>query len=208
MYLYEMEKLISQDNTAKDIQILTNILSNAEHMHIILGELFGVAGTTSWRKEKNILFKKCQGSTAKFLVKSDIPVLQEKATEYNFKVTELNKPQIKNGNTYTLYMDISPFKSNGAVGHKTMIRDVQDRKSWLSKKFEDAGACIVNGCEEMLPIQHYMEHLLDTRNAQMLHGFTYKLNVTVHNEDVFEQIVKTGVGPGKAYGFGLVEIQS
>lgn len=207
MYLYEIEKLISQNNAAEDIKMLTNILSNTEHTHVILGELFGVAGKPNWRMENNILFKKCQGSTAKFLVKSDIPILQEKAKEYSFKVTELDRPQIKNGNTYTLYMDISPFKSNGAVGHKTMIRDVQDRKNWLSKKFETNNVCSVNSCEELLPIQHYMGHLLDTRNAQMLHGFTYKLNVTVHNEDVFKHIVNTGVGPGKAYGFGLIKIE-
>ena len=207
MYLYEIEKLISQNNAAKDIQMLTDLLSNVEHMHVILGELFGVAGTPAWRKANNILFKKCQGSTAKFLVQSDIPVIKEKAREYNFKVTELKNAQIKNGGTYTLYMEISPFKSNGTVGHKTMIRDRQDRKDWLSKKFEATGACTVDDCEEILPVLHYMEHLLDKQNAQMLHGFTYKLNVTVHNEDTFKQIVNTGVGPGKAYGFGLVEIQ-
>lgn len=207
MYLYELEKLISQDNTVKDIQILTNILSNAEHLHVILGELFGVAGVCSWRKEHNILVKKCPGSTARFLVQSDIQVIKEKAQEYYFKVTELQMPQIKKGNTYTLYIDVSPFKSNGAVGHKIMIKNKQDRAHWLSKKFQDTGACTVDSCEETTPVLHYMEHLLDTRNAQMLHGFTYKLSVTVRNEEAFKQIVNTGIGPGKAYGFGLIEIQ-
>lgn len=206
MYLYEIEKIIPQIPSPEDITMLTDILSNAEEMHIILGQLFGVSGVKNWRADNNILYMRVDGSTAKFIVQSDIPIDKQMTEKMKFKVTDKNMSTVRENNTVKLKLCVSTFRYDRNKNRKIFIRTLEDRIKWIKGKFAKAGAGNVTSCIEVHPVMNYMAHKLVQNSAEMLRGFVYEIQLEITDTDAFIDLLRKGIGPSKAYGFGLVEI--
>ena len=206
MYFYEIEKTLPVNFNAVDVQQLGNIITNVENIHRVLGILFGVNKEVNWRQKYNILFKVLNITTCKLFVKSDIPIDRNICADYKFIVREKFLKEIKNGDILNIDIVVSPFKKNNSK-NRVYIKDNSLKELWLKNKFEFGGESLVTDCKKIEDVCYNMLHEDDSKGGTMLLGVRYQLQIKVLDKDKFENLIKSGIGPTKSYGFGLLEVK-
>lgn len=206
MYLYVLEKTLSNEYTMADITELNKLMTNSDNIHHLLGKLFNVNNEENWRSKYNILYKVDTSTTFKLKVKSDIQIDKKVALENKIKVLDEKEISIKNNQEITVKLEVSPFRKDGGQKNKKIIKTTKERKDWLKNKLTYNGECEVKEINELGQVAKYMEHPDKLKGAAMLNGFSYEIKLTVRDAEGFKKLMQIGVGPQKAYGFGLLEI--
>jgi len=205
MHTYIIEKIISNNNTMNDMNMLTELITNSESVHKILGELFSVGTENDWRSKNNILYRKVMNSTCKFIVQSDIEIDMNQAKKLGFSVNKVDKT-VKNGDVITIELAVSPFRKNGENKNRTVIKTTEERIEWLKNKLSHNDECEVIEITEMNEIMNYMAHSEDAKGSAMLLGRDYQAKIRIKDAEAFNQIRRSGIGPCKNYGFGLINV--
>lgn len=200
MYLYEISKL--SQNTVEDRIKLIELLENEEVVHCMLGRIFGVDTEENWRSKYNILYRKLP-MPCTWIIQSDIPINDKCAKEEGIKVTKKNILPL--GRKCVINLTVSPYCKQKSQ-NRVKIKTEEDRISWIKSKLSDGQACRIISCNENNMVQFYMAHKDESKGSLMLNGYDYSLEIEVLDNNAFNEIVKTGVGPSKAYGFGMVSI--
>ena len=206
MYLYTIEKTLSNNYTMSDIQSLNGLMTNADNIHHLLGKLFNVDKEENWRSKYNILYKTNTESTFKLVIKSDIQISKEAINDNGFKLLSEKEIDIKDNQKIALSITVSPFRKDGGQKTKRIIKTTEERIAWLKNKLTHNGECIINEINEINQNMNYMEHPDKLKGAVMLCGYNYKISLTVKDKDGFLKLIQTGIGPQKNYGFGLLEV--
>lgn len=205
MYLYTVEKELSNNYTMDDIQDLNKLMTNADNVHHLLGKLFNVDKEENFRSKYNILYKVDTTTTFKLLIKSDIPMNKEQAAKNKIKILSEDKVSFKNGQELSIMIDVAPFRKDGEHKTKRIIKKAEDRVAWLTNKLTHNNECEIKSISEVSQVMNYMEHKDKNKGALMLTGYRYKINAIVRDSVGFTKLVSKGIGPQKNYGFGLIE---
>lgn len=206
MYLYTVEKELSNNYTMDDIQELNKLMTNSDNIHHLLGKLFNVDKEENFRSKYNILYKVDTTTTFKLIIKSDIPMDKEQVTKNKIKILSEEKISFKNGQELSIMLDAAPFRKDGEHKTKRIIKEQNDRVSWLTNKLTHNNECEIKSINEVSQVMNYMEHKDKTKGALMLTGYRYSIDIIIKDSVGFTELVSKGIGPQKNYGFGLMEI--
>ena len=103
----------------------------------------------------------------------------------------------------------SPCKKvldGGKNSKRKILRTEQERQAWLSKKAEASGFTIVQATEQSA-ISTAGKH--PSENGGKMHHNAYHYQGVLHitNAELFRRAIQDGIGPGKAYGFGMMMVK-
>ena len=189
-----------------DVNTLSELVSNSESVHKILGELFNVTDCNDWRSKNNILYRKVMNSTCKFIVQSDVEIDMTKAKKLGFSVQNLDSHNVKNGEIVSFKIAVSPFKTDGKNRKRLAIKTPEEREAWLRNKLTYNGECNVLEITELNEILSPMSHTEAGKGSGTLFGRDYSVTVRIKDVEAFDKLRRTGIGPCKNYGFGLIAV--
>ena len=202
MYLYKLVNSMSY-NTDGDFKQLGHLVANADNVHHLLANLFGKEDEEQWRGKYNILYRVDSFRPYTLIVKSDIPIDMEEVSLQNFDIEVLKFNPVV-GNEYNACLLFSPYRKNGE-SKKRMVKDKEERLDWLTQKLTCTGGCEVLSIDESRDkVCVYMKHSCSTKGEADLIGYDYDIKLKVLDKEKLIQTISKGVGPQKAYGFGLL----
>ena len=153
------------------------------------------------REQANILYRKDisrDGDSIILMVQSDVqPVTTDVLTvEKSVSVDERNS-SIRNGSIIHFNCKLQPtIKKNGK---RKAIRNKEDRNLWICRKLKSAGAEMLN-CLEADRATTIFNHNFEGKIETFVYGGTLQ----VSDVDKFLKAYQVGIGPGKAYGCGMM----
>ena len=180
---------------------------DAQRMHRLVTGLFNVA-----RKDADILYR-CyiNGVYMDLYIYSGIKVDQERILPGMHLVGERNMSEwlnsLKSGDIYEYQILTSPFKKVAEEGAKNsrrrILRIQEDRIVWLQKKAEQNGFTVLSAVET--PSERINAVHPDDKGGQLLSDvYCYTGALRINDADMFRNAVCHGIGPGKAYGLGMI----
>ena len=104
----------------------------------------------------------------------------------------------------------APTKKVSSEGKKNsqrrILRQPQERREWLERKAEQNGFSILHAQEqEQL---HVSGRHGENQGGRMYHdAYHYQGVLQITNAEAFRKAVQRGIGPGKAYGFGMMMVK-
>ena len=94
----------------------------------------------------------------------------------------------------------------GQNSRRRMIREPIERRAWLESKAEQNGFQLLH-VEELEQIHVSGKHKME-KGGRMVHSaFHYQGILRIKDTDTFRTALQTGIGPGKAYGFGMMMVK-
>lgn len=113
---------------------------------------------------------------------------------------------IKTGNIFSFDICTIPSKKISREGKKNSARITLkpegERIKWLQRKADDAGFRILT-IQEMECVNTYGEKKAE-KNEIFLEGYHYQGQLIVEEEEKFRRAYCDGIGPDKAYGYGML----
>lgn len=203
MYLYLIEKRVDMKNFEYDLGLLGECLANAGAVHSLIGRLFSVRDIINWRQKYNILYRVINDGSFKLLIKSNIPINKEELKEHNFSLLKEGKVAL-NKDIAVIRTTLSPVRKEN--GKRYVLRDELARKAWVQRKLTCDGSCEIQQINELDQVSFNMRHKDAAKGATSLFGYEYEIKVKIKDKDSFLKLVDSGIGPEKAYGFGMLEI--
>lgn len=207
MYKYELEKHIRIDNVANDSKDIMKYHLNMHEVHELLAELFNISdGEQYFRCRNNILFvENLYSEYYKLTVQADIEINKERVQEKGFKIVK--EEEIKSVEDYVHFrLRVSPYRrrENDPSKKRFYIHEKEERVKWLTNKLSHNGECSEIELEEK---EVYVTKLSKKNNVgTVLYGIDYEGSCKVEDKDRFLAIMNKGIGSGKNYGFGLLEV--
>lgn len=114
------------------------------------------------------------------------------------------------GQLWSFDLIASPSKKVGEDGRKNsqrrIIRDLDERKIWLERKAGMAGFDLLYA-EEVEQIHVSGRHAVDKGGVMYHDAYHYQGVLRITDADAFRTALQTGIGPGKAYGFGMMMVK-
>jgi CRISPR system Cascade subunit CasE len=99
-----------------------------------------------------------------------------------------------------------PFKKEsrkGANSKRVMLKTPQERQAWLERKAKDNGFCI-EWIREDGKNAVSGRHDEEKGGAMFIGAVRYRGVLIVEDQDMFMRAFMRGIGPGKAYGLGML----
>lgn len=99
------------------------------------------------------------------------------------------------------------IREEGKKNSRRVILDsVDERVAWLSKKGVQYGYEI-ESVTEVAPVKAQAYHAEDRGGIMHLNGYHYQGVLRITDKVLFKEAIRTGVGPEKAYGFGMLLVR-
>ena len=89
---------------------------------------------------------------------------------------------------------------------RRLLRNKDDRLDWLNRKAMQNGFKIIE-VQEQKEVRSTIRHPASKGGMMHINAFEYQGTLTVTDEELFKKAIKTGIGSGKAYGFGMILIK-
>lgn len=96
------------------------------------------------------------------------------------------------------------FNDSSKNSRRVILRNSDERRDWVRRHFNTSGCRIQaldEGCEKRVHI--YKGH---ENRSFIINGYTYTGYLEVVRPEALEHLLESGIGPEKAYGFGMVMI--
>lgn len=181
-----------------------DLLINDEQMiHSMLTNCFD-----SNREKYNVLYKKNYSELENgelkmnLLVYSDVqPVSTNELKVIQSMYVEPEKV-INTGKAFRFNVIANPVRTT--KGKKHPITNKNERIDWLKMKFESNGAEIIfNSCDEIrvAPI-----HMIHSYGKGTITAYQYSGILRITDSEKFIELFHKGLGRGKAYGCGLIQL--
>lgn len=198
MYLIKVE--LSLQNPA-----VRYALTNCQRMHNLTTKFFGTS-----RQESNILYRThVKDNQVDLYMYADRPVDPAMCQQYRVYQKEMSGylDQLKEGQVLTFDLLAMPSKKVSVEGKKNSqrraLRDPADRYNWLSRKAQQYGFELQQAVE--LEDREARGTHAEDKGGEMHHtGRHYRGTIAIRNLEAFKTALKTGIGPGKAYGYGML----
>ena len=200
MYLSKVELQLSNPG-------IRAALINYQKMHQLVNGLFH-----SSRKEAEVLYRiRATGNVIDLYMYSSTPIDQERILlGMRFLGQRDVTPwleTIKENDFYHFQVTTAPFKKVSSEGLKNSrrrnLRTIDERLSWLARKAEQGGFRIVT-VEESPAESLTAIHCEEKGGKMKMSAYCYTGSLQVTNADVFRLTMRQGLGPGKAYGLGMI----
>lgn len=131
------------------------------------------------------------------------------------------EPGVKAGERYRFRLTANPTKKTDTLSKEQRLAKIAKRHGrrvpvptdalpeWLASRAERSGFRLVEPLGETLttvPGYVYVNKTRESGKGQRLRSVRYNGLLEVVNPDTFDQALRNGIGPAKAYGFGLLSI--
>ena len=179
---------------------------DCQQMHRFVTRLFG-----SDRQSSGLLYR--------------TKVVQDKVLIYLYSQNPVSNPDqndiqqrdisgwmdtFKNGQVLNFDLVTSPSKKVSVEGKRNsqrkILRDPADRQAWLVKKAAESGFRILHA-EEQDRITATGIHNTEKGGVMNHSGYRYVGTLQITDVNSFRQSLAQGIGPGKAYGFGMMLVK-
>lgn len=192
-------------NMDRSQRLIRSAMADCQKMHRLLMGLFDAP-----RQEAKVLYRlKEQGMQIAVYLYAAIPVIEERllpgmTLAGQREVTEWLS-SMQNGRCFRFDLVAMPSKKvgNGAKNsQRRVLRMPEERMEWLQRKADQNGFRILDVLEQG-NASFYGEH---TENGGDMHWDSYHYTgmLEIVDQTVFQTAVENGIGPGKAYGLGMM----
>ena len=200
MYLSKIEMDLTDSHVRAALRV-------AQQMHRMMAAILGTA-----RKDSELLYRyRTQGTRVQIYLYSSIPV---------------NEKRIRPGMTLSGQRDMAawldkmftgqilgfdlltmPFKKVPAEANRNsrrrVLRSQEERFAWLTRKAEQNGFSLLD-VRENTDEKLYARHGEEKGGILYLDVYHYTGTLQIKELSAFQRAVETGIGPGKAYGLGMI----
>lgn len=94
----------------------------------------------------------------------------------------------------------------GKNSKRRILRSEAERQAWLSQKATASGFTVVQATEQC-SVSTTGKHPVDNGGKMHHNAFHYQGVLYITNAELFRRAIQDGIGPGKAYGFGMMMIK-
>ena len=184
------------------------LLRDCQKMHQFVTGLFQTD-----RKTSNIQYRThIARSIFSLYIYSDNPV--KVAPSYcSFEQVDLTETldNIKNNQILGLDIIAIPCKKTAINGQKNsqrrVLRTADERMEWLRRKSDGAGFNILVA-HELGSVRTSGRHRIDKGGDMCLDAYHYQCTILITDASAFRQTILRGIGPGKAYGMGMMLLKA
>ncbi len=190
-------------------------LKNCVDMHRTIMKAFPVYENEQARKEGEILFRVMSDAvcTKVFVLSRDWPEWEKIQTNgFSAKDPIETTPLLKRfimGAVFNFDLAACPTKkqdTDGKNSRRVSLRTAKERQLWMSRKAEQYGFRIKWFAEEeQLKSWGRSSNRI---NAMWHNGVHFRGQLIVSDPEAFTNAFCRGIGPGKAYGFGMLMLFS
>ena len=182
-------------------------LTDRQKMHRLLTGCF-----QNQRSNADILFcSRIKGLVVEVYLYSSIPVIRKCIPSGIRLAAERDVTfwldSLKTGMHLSFQIETAPFKKVAEEGIKNSRRraivDPEERISWLERKAQQSGFVICTLLESKAE-RIVVNHSPDKGGRFFVDTFKYTGTLQITDGDSFQNTVKNGLGPGKAYGLGML----
>lgn len=114
------------------------------------------------------------------------------------------------GQLWNFDLIASPTKKVASEGKKNsqrrILRQPQERQEWLERKAEQNGFSILQ-IQEQDQLHVSGRHLSDRGGVMYHDAYHYQGVLRITDSVKFRMVMQTGIGSGKAYGFGMMMVK-
>lgn len=114
------------------------------------------------------------------------------------------------GQLWSFDLIAAPTKKVGAEGKKNSQRRIlrlpQERQEWLERKAEQNGFAILQ-TQELEQLHICGRHKADKGGVMYHDAYHYQGILQITDGEAFRKAMQTGIGSGKAYGFGMMMVK-
>ena len=182
-------------------------LSDPQKMHCLLTGLY-----QNSRKESSLLYRiKTSGNKAFAYQYANGPVLRDKLGSGLSLGGERCMDDwlsgIQSGQIWGFDIITMPFRKerreNGENSRRRGLRNESERLEWLSRKAKQNGFSVLN-VQETKDEKLHIYHPFDKGGKIVMDSFRYTGMLIITDAALFRSAVCDGIGPGKAYGMGML----
>ncbi len=200
MYLAKIEMPLSDPGVRA-------ALRDAQRMHRRVSGLYGTA-----RAEASVLYRaRVRGGTVELYLYAACPV-QREALLSSMKLAgerDLSDwlESMAEGQRWGFDLLTMPFKKQpdpeGRNSRRRVLRSREERLAWLARKAEQNGFELLEA-EECAAEKLNVTHAENDGGTLWLDPYRYTGLLRVTDAALFRRAVRQGIGPGKAYGLGML----
>lgn len=200
MYLTKLELELSNPGVRA-------ALRDCQKMHKLVTGLF-----CTQRKDTDVLFRsRIKGTLVELYLYSKQPVLLNRLLPSIRLIAQRDITSIldkmKNGQTYGFQLVTMPFKKVAEKESRNSRRRVfhtsEERLAWLGRKAIQGGFCILSVSET--PAEKITaNHPAELGGSLTMDTWCYTGLLQIRDVDSFRKSFTEGIGPGKAYGLGMI----
>ncbi|MBQ3681717.1 MAG: type I-E CRISPR-associated protein Cas6/Cse3/CasE [Succinimonas sp.] len=182
-------------------------LWDSQKMHKLVSGFFDAQ-----RKDAGILFcKSITGMVMSLYMYSQIPVLSDRLLPGMNLAAQRDLSSwidnLKAGQKFGFRLLTMPFKKVGAEGVKNSRRKALDtaeeRLSWLGRKSQQGGFMILS-VNEISDEKINVRHPSEKGGSMIMNTWQYTGFLQITDTELFRKTLCCGIGPGKAYGLGML----
>ncbi len=183
------------------------VMRDAQKMHQLATALYQLP-----RQDANLLYRvRAEGHTVSLYLYADLPVDRARLLPWMQLAGErdlgdwlatMQAGQLRGFDLLTM-----PFKKvsdgMGRNSRRRVLRTQEERLAWLSRKAEQNGFTILTVQEEAGE-KSCATHSESKGSRLYLDTYRYSGILRIDDVDCFREAVRHGIGPGKAYGLGML----
>ena len=200
MYLTKLELELSNPGVRA-------ALRDGQRMHRLVCGLFNAS-----REEADVLYRgRARGAFVDLYLYSAIPVDPARVLPGMHLVAQRDLSSWLDAMTkdavFRFQLETAPFKKTAADGVKNSrrraLRTEEEREAWLRRKAEQNGfeILLVN---ETAGEKHIARHPAEAGGSLTVDSYYYAGTLRITDPDLFRLAMRQGIGPGKAYGLGML----
>lgn len=185
-------------------------MRDAQKMHRLAAGLYRLP-----RQEAELLYRvRAEGQTVSLYLYADLPVEQAQLLPWMHLAGERDLDDwlaaMQAGQLWRFELLTMPFKkvsdSKSRNSRRRVLRTQAERLAWLSRKAEQNGFTILT-VQEAGGEKAGAVHPEDRGGRLYLDTYRYSGTLWIEDAERFREAVRHGVGPGKAYGLGMLLLQ-
>lgn len=182
-------------------------LRDGQKMHQLVTGLFRTV-----RKDADILYSsRMNGPFVELYMYSAIPVDQESILPGMRLAAQRDVTPwldgLEAGMSFAFWLMTAPYKKIACEGAKNSrrraIRDPEERMEWLRRKAENSGFRLLS-VQENPGAKITARHPAGMGGELLIDPYCYTGRLLVTDAELFRRAVREGIGPGKAYGLGML----
>jgi len=191
-------------------------LRDCQDMHRTIMQAFPDTASKNTREDLNVLYRLYAGEKAISLyVLSDIRPDWERIRSFGFlpggcKDISRLPDAFEPGRNFAFDIMLQPSKKVGRAdgnSQRVMLKSQEERNLWLERKAEENGFEMIWFREEGQN-KLFGKHKSGNGGPVYLSAIRYTGVLSVTNKDRFENAYRKGIGPGKAYGLGMLMLKN
>lgn len=202
MYLTKLELPLASRQTA-------DALANAQAMHRLVTSLFAAS-----RETAKILYRvRVLNGVVQIYLYSSVPhqalpagvqlVGQRDLTDW---VSAMQEGQVWKFDLVAMPSKKVYQPQRHANSRRRVLRSAQERMTWLQRKADQNGFCLLQA-EELEQSHSRGMHSKDKGGWMYWDAYHYQGKLQVTDAELFRRAITEGIGPGKAYGLGMILLQ-